>query len=115
MADKIGTKTDKQTQAGRDVYVTSKGENVSEKSTTFKYKGKWINVPSIHKGRRYDDDTLKIMLEAKIITPTSTHENRQEAEAAAKKRSDELKFNKGGTPMYNQMEQFEDGEMKVAQ
>jgi len=112
MANKIGTKTGKQTQAGRDVYVTSEGENVSEKSTTFKYKGKWINVPSIHKGRRYDDDTLKIMLEAEIITPTSTHETRQEAEAAAKKRSDELKFNKGGTPMYNQMEQFEDGGLR---
>ena len=112
MADKVGTKTSKQTQAGRDVYVTSEGENVSEKSTTFKYKGKWINVPSIHKGRRYDDDTLKIMLEAKIITPTSTHKSRQEAETAAKKRSDKLKFKKGGTPMYNQMEQFEDGGLR---
>ena len=109
---KVGTKTGKQTQAGRDVYVTPEGENVSEKSTTFKYKGKWINVPSIHDGHRYDDDTLKIMLEAEIITPTSTHENRQEAEAAAKKRSDELKFNKGGTPMKDQMELFEDGGLK---
>jgi len=109
---KVGTKTGKQTQAGRDVYVTPEGENVSEKSTTFKYKGKWINIPSIHDGHRYDDDTLKIMLEAEIISPTSIHENRQEAEAAAKKRSDELKFNKGGTPMKDQMELFEDGGLK---
>ncbi len=45
---------------------------VSEKSTTFKYKGKWISVP-IHDGHRYDD--IKIMLEADKM-PTSTHENR---------------------------------------
>ena len=112
MTDKVGTKTGKQTQAGRDVYVTPEGENVSEKSTTFKYKGKWINVPSIHNGRRYDDDTLKIMLEAEIIEPTSSHENREDAEKAAKARSDNLKFNKGGTPMKDQMELFEDGGLK---
>ena len=34
MAD-VGTKTGKQTQVGRDVYETSEGETVSEKSTTF--------------------------------------------------------------------------------
>ena len=45
---KVGTKTGKSTQAGRDVYKTEDGENVSEKSTTFKYKGQWINIPSIH-------------------------------------------------------------------
>ena len=112
MTDKVGTKTGKQTQAGRDVYVTPEGENVSEKSTTFKYKGKWINVPSIHDGRRYDDATLKLMLEAEIIEPTSSHKNREDAEKAAKARSDNLKFNKGGTPMKDQMELFEDGGLK---
>jgi len=112
MTDKVGTKTGKQTQAGRDVYVTPEGENVSEKSTTFKYKGKWINVPSIHDGRKYDDDTLKLMLDAEIIEPTSSHKNREDAEKAAKARSDNLKFNKGGTPMKDQMELFEDGGLK---
>ena len=66
---KVGTKTGKSTQAGRDVYKTEDGENVSEKSTTFKYKGQWINVPSIHNGYRYDDDTLRIMLDAEVIEP----------------------------------------------
>ena len=61
---KVGTKTGKSTQAGRDVYKTEDGENVSEKSTPFKYKGQWINIPSIHNGYRYDDDTLRIMLDA---------------------------------------------------
>ena len=111
MAD-VGKKTDKQTQAGRDVYKTPEGEMVSEKSTTFKYKGKWINIPTIHDGYRYDDDTLKMMLDAEIIEPTSIHKNLKDAEAAAKKRSNELKFNKGGTPMQEQMDMFEEGGLK---
>ena len=82
MAD-VGKKTDKQTQAGRDVYKTPEGEMVSEKSTTFKYKGKWINIPTIHDGYRYDDDTLKMMLDAEIIEPTSTHKNLKEAEGVS--------------------------------
>ena len=93
---KVGIKTGKQTQAGRDVYVTPEGENVSEKSTTFKYKGMWINVPSIYKGQQYDDDTLKLMLEAEIIKPTSTHKNKKAAEKAAQERSKTLEFNQGG-------------------
>lgn len=106
---KVGTSTGKKTQAGRDVYKTPEGEMVSEKSTTFKYKGMWINIPSIHDGHRYDDDTLRIMLEAEIIEPTSSHKSREDAEQAARKRSDNLKFNKGGTAMKDQMSFFEDG------
>tara|TARA_R100001463_G_scaffold74544_1_gene128566 strand:- start:2595 stop:5882 length:3288 start_codon:yes stop_codon:yes gene_type:complete len=113
MADKVGTKINKKTQAGRDVYETPEGEMVSEKSTTFKYKGQWINIPSIHEGNRYDDDTLILMLEAGLIEPTSVHKNRKEAEQAARKRSDSLKFNQGGTPMLEQqMELFEDGGLR---
>ena len=41
----VGKSTGKKTQAGREVYETPDGEMVSEKSTTFKYKGKWINIP----------------------------------------------------------------------
>jgi hypothetical protein len=108
--DKVGSKTEKKTQAGRNVYKTPEGEMVSEKSVTFKYKGKWINVPSIHNGYNYDDDTLMLMLEAGLIKPTSIHNNKKEAEQAARKRSDNLKFNKGGTPMMEQqMELFRRG------
>ena len=109
---KVGTKTGKSTQAGRDVYKTEDGENVSEKSTTFKYKGQWINIPSIHNGYRYDDDTLRIMLDAEVIEPTSTHKNETDAVKAAVERSNNLKFNKGGTPMNRQMELFKDGGLK---
>ncbi len=113
MADNVGIKTNKKTQTGRDVYKTPEGEMVSEKSTTFKYKGQWINIPSIHEGNRYDDDTLILMLEAGLIEPTSVHKNKEEAEQAARKRSDSLKFNQGGTPMLEQqMELFEDGGLR---
>ena len=96
MSDKVGKKTGKKTQAGKDVYETPEGKNVSEISRTFKYKGKWINVPSIHKGREYDQATLKLMLEAEVIKPTSTHDSKTKAEAAARDRSDRLKFDEGG-------------------
>ena len=93
---KVGKKIGKKTQAGKDVYKTPEGKNVSEMSTTFKYKGKWINVPSIHKGYEYDVKTLKMMLDAEVIKPTSTHDSRTEAEAEARDRSDRLKFDEGG-------------------
>ena len=93
---KVGKKTGKKTQAGKDVYKTPEGKNVSEISSTFEYKGKWINVPSIHKGYEYDDDTLRLMLEAGVIKPTSVHDSRTEAEAEAEDRSDRLKFDEGG-------------------
>ena len=113
MADKkVGAKTGKSTQAGRDVYTTEDGENVSEKSTTFKYKGQWINVPSIHKGYQYDDDTLRMMLDAEVIEPTSAHKSETDAVKAAVERSKNLKFNEGGTPMQRQMELFKDGGLK---
>ena len=97
MADtKVGTKTGKSTPAGRDVYKTEDGENVSEKSTTFKYKGQWINVPSIHNGYQYDNDILRMMLDAEVISPTSTHKSESDAVKAAVKRSKSLKFNEGG-------------------
>ena len=95
MAD-VGKKTGKKTQAGRDVYKTPEGELVSEKSTTFKYKGKWVNVPTIFDGKSYDEETLLLMLEADIIKPTSIHNSLKEATEAARKRSDSLKFNEGG-------------------
>jgi hypothetical protein len=93
---KVGKKTNKTTQAGRPVYKTSDGEMVSEKSTTFKYKGQWINIPTIHKGYKYDQKTLIKMLDAGIIKPTSTHKNESSASKAARERSDRLKYNKGG-------------------
>ena len=109
---KVGKKTGKQTQAGRDVYETPEGEMVSEKSTTFEYKGKWINIPTIHGGKQYSENQLIEMLEEGLIEPTSTHDELEEAIEAAQSRSDSLEFNKGGTPMEEQMELFEDGGLK---
>ena len=92
----VGEKTDKKTQAGRDVYKTPKGEMVSEKSTTFEYKGKWINIPTIHDGKQYSQDQLIDMLDRGLIKPTSVHNKLEEAVKAAKSRSKSLKFSEGG-------------------
>ncbi len=109
----VGKKTGKQTQAGRDVYETPEGEMVSEKSTTIEYKGKWINVPTIHGGKQYSEDELMEMLDKGLIKPTSAHDKLEEAIQAAQSRSNSLEFNKGGTPMLEkQMELFEDGGLR---
>ena len=96
----VGKRTGKRTQVGRDVYETSEGEMVSEKSTTFKHKGEWVNVPTIFDGRSYDDDTLRMMLDAEVIKPTSTHTNKEDAIKAASERSESLRFNEGGMANY---------------
>jgi hypothetical protein len=112
MAD-VGKKTGKQTQAGRDVYETPEGEMVSEKSTTFEYKGKWVNIPTIHDGKEYSDAELIEMLDEGLIEPTSTHDKLEEALEAAESRSDSLEFDKGDTPMLEeQMELFNEGGLK---
>ena len=111
MAD-VGKKTGKKTQAGRNVYKTPEGEMVSEKSTTFKYKGKWINIPTIHGGNQYSEDELMQLLDKGLVKPTSVHNELKDALQAAQERSESLKFNKGGTPMKDQMELFEDGGLK---
>ena len=109
----VGKKTGKQTQAGRDVYETPEGEMVSEKSTTIEYKGKWINVPTIHGGKQHSEDELIEMLDKGLIKPTSAHDKLEEAIQAAQSRSNSLEFNKGGTPMLEkQMELFEEGGLK---
>lgn len=100
----VGNSTGKKTQAGREVYETPDGEMVSEKSTTFEYKGKWINVPTIHNGYAYDDDMLRMMLDAEVIEPTSTHKTKKGAINSAIERSESLKFNEGGAVMDEQME-----------
>jgi len=121
MTEKVGRKTGKKTQAGRDVYETPEkdgtphgSEMVSEKSTTFKYKDKWINIPSIHDGYRYSEDTLRLMLDFEIIEPTSVHDSEPEATKAAADRSDNLKFSEGGTAMNRQMNMafMQEGGMK---
>jgi hypothetical protein len=106
----VGKSIGKKTQAGREVYETPDGEMVSEKSTTFKYKGKWINIPTIHNGYAYDDDMLRMMLDAEVIEPTSTHKSKEDAINSAIERSKSLKFNEGGlADLNNQTEELFQG------
>ena len=88
MADKVGKKTGLVTNYGRPVYEMEDGSRVSEISDTFKYKGKIINIPTIHGGRQYSQNELIDMLDANDIKPTSTHSTFEEAEKAARERSD---------------------------
>ena len=111
MAD-VGKRTGKQTQAGKDVYETPEGEMVSEKSTTIEYRGKWINVPTIHGGKQYSESELLAMLDEGLIKPTSMHNELEEAIEAAQSRSNSLEFSKGGATMKYQMELFEDGGLR---
>ena len=102
--EKVGEPTGEMSTVGRPIYKTSEGEMVSEQSTTFKYKGKWINIPTIHNGYSYNDDELRLMLDHDILKPTSTHKNIKAAEKAAEAHSSTLRnFAQGGlTDMNNQ-------------
>jgi len=91
MAEKVGKKTGKTTSAGRDVYITPEGENVSEKSVTIKFDdNSYVNAPSIHDGIRYSEDAVRQMLLDGKIKPTSRHDTLEEALDAAKSRSASL-------------------------
>ena len=92
----VGTPTDQVTQFDRRIYETPEGERVSERSATLFLNGKWINVPSIHGGREFNEDQLRSMLKEGAIEPTSIHKSRSEAETAAMQRSDMMKHRTKG-------------------
>ena len=56
---------------GRFIYIDKDGRRVSEQSTTFKYKNKMINIPTIHRGYQFNKTELKGMLDEGLIKPTS--------------------------------------------
>ena len=106
----VGKDTGKTVEkTGRTVYKTEEGHDVSELSVTFKYKDKWINIPSIVMGEELTEDELRELLDEGLIKPTSTHDDLKEAEKAAEEHSKSLKFNKGGTSMDEQMKMFGEG------
>lgn len=84
---KVGKLTGETTKAGRPIYKTPEGENVSEKSVTFVRDGKYINAPSIWKGVRLNEDEVGKLYDAGAIKATSVHDTAKEAVAAAKERS----------------------------
>ena len=86
----VGEITNEQTQFGRPIYKTPSGEKVSEKSVTLFFNGDWMNVPSIHGGKSFNEDELRRMIKQGNIEPTSVHKSKDDAEAAAKDRSDSM-------------------------
>jgi hypothetical protein len=90
MGELVGRPTGKFTEAGKPIFRTPEGEDVSEKSMTIPYKDKFVNIPSIHKGVRKSEDEVVNMLGKGRVKPTSTHDTLEEAVSAAKERSDNL-------------------------
>jgi len=62
-----------------------------EKSTTFKYKGDWVNVASVVKGKQKTDKELKDLLNSGNIKPLGNYRTINNAEIAAFKRSKNYK------------------------
>ena len=94
MGDLVGRPTGQFSKAGKPMFRTPEGEDVSEKSITLPYNSKFVNVPSIQKGVRRSDDEIADLLSKGRIKPTSIHESMDEAVKAARERSTNLK--KGG-------------------
>lgn len=94
MPDLVGRPTGQFSKAGKPMFRTSEGEDVSEKSISIPFKDKFVNIPSIHKGVRLSDDEIMNRLEKGRLKPTSEHDSMEDAVKAAKERSANLK--KGG-------------------
>ena len=86
----VGEATGENTRAGRPLFRTPEGELVSEKSVTIPIGGKYYNVPSIHGGKEYDEETLSRAIIKGRIIPTSVHNTEDEAIEAAIERSNNL-------------------------
>ena len=94
MPDLVGRPTGQFSKAGKPMFRTPEGEDVSEKSITLPFKDKFVNIPSIHKGVKLSDDEVMSRLEKGRLKPTSEHDSMEDAIKAAKERSANLK--KGG-------------------
>jgi hypothetical protein len=95
MGELVGRPTGKFSKAGKPIFRTSEGEDVSEKSISVPFKDKFINIPSVHKGVRLSEDEIMNRLEKGRLKPTSEHDSMEDAIKAAKERSNNL-MKKGG-------------------
>ena len=90
----VGKPTGRKSTAGKETYITPEGEEVSEKSVSFPIKLEnkvvWVNAPSIYNGVQYSEEEVRDKINAGKVKATSVHESREEAEEAAKKRSEGL-------------------------
>ena len=94
MGELVGRPTGQFSKAGKPMFRTPEGEDVSEKSITLPFKDKFVNIPSIQKGVRLSDDEIMDRLQKGRLKPTSEHDTIEDAVKAAKERSANLK--KGG-------------------
>jgi hypothetical protein len=90
----VGKPTGRKSTADKETYITPEGEEVSEKSVSFpirlENKVVWVNAPSIYNGVQHSEEEVRDKINAGEVKATSVHESREEAEEAAKKRSEGL-------------------------
>ena len=95
MGNLVGRPTGQFSKAGKPMFRTPEGEDVSEKSISLPFKDKFVNIPSIQKGVRLSEDEVMDKLKKGRLKPTSEHDSMEDAVKAAKERSANLK--KGGS------------------
>ena len=90
----VGKPTGRKSTADKETYITPEGEEVSEKSVSFpirlENKVVWVNAPSIYNGVQHTEEEVRDKINSGEVKATSVHESREEAEEAAKKRSEGL-------------------------
>ena len=98
---KVGKRTNLKTTANRDVYITEKGEPVSEKGVTIPIGADtttgeevWLNAPSIYDGYLHTEDEVIDKFQKDDIprNEMSFHGSSQEGIQASEKRSKSLKI-----------------------
>ena len=90
----VGKPTGRKSTADKETYITPEGEEVSEKSVSFpirlENKVVWVNAPSIYDGVQHTEEEVRDKINSGEVKATSVHASREEAEEAAKKRSEGL-------------------------
>lgn len=96
MGNLVGRPTGQFSKAGKPIFRTPEGEDVSEKSISLPFKDKVVNIPSIQKGVRLSEDEIMDKLKKGRLKPTSEHDTMEDAIKEAKERSSKL-MKKGGS------------------
>ena len=91
----LGTEIIGKTDEGRPIVKNPDGSVSTERTTTLQIDGKWTNIPTMYGGKEVsDEEAVAIIKKNGMVDPETgrkmpTFDSMQEAEAAARKRSEE--------------------------
>ena len=91
----LGTEIIGKTDEGRPIDKNPDGSVSTERTTTLQIDGKWTNIPTMYGGKEVsDEEAVAIIKKNGMVDPETgrkmpTFDSMQEAEAAARKRSEE--------------------------